>query len=394
MRAAPLIALVAWALSGCSSSAPGGTLPIDDASTITPPGGDAGATDASATDVGATDASGSVDSASRGSSDATTPPPTDAGSDATSCAGCARDWGQFPAIAQLDGVSELWVLSDAHGDYAALTQLLTGGGILAAAPDVPAHARWSAGRAALVVVGDLIDKGPDAPDVVRLMIALSASASAAGGHVVVTMGNHEAEFLADPNNSKATATDGIDPELTAIGLTPAQTAAGNDDIGLFVRDLPFAARVDGWFFVHGGDTGGRTLAQLDGDLRSGIDASGFGATVLSDPASMLEARLSKTGPQWWDATGDAQTLLSQWTAALGCSHLVMGHQPGVVAFADGTTRSRDVMTQAYGGLLFLVDTGMSVDVDATGGALLHVLGAGSASESWQEVLPNGTTQSL
>jgi hypothetical protein len=47
----------------------------------------------------------------------------------------------------------------------------------------------------------MIDKGPDAPDVVRFLSALQTSAASAGGRVIVTMGNHEAEFLAAPTNS-------------------------------------------------------------------------------------------------------------------------------------------------------------------------------------------------
>jgi hypothetical protein len=344
-----------------------------------------------ASDSSTIEDSGTPTSADDANVDAVTTSSSDASSDASPG---ARDWASHPAVAQLDGVPELWIASDLHGDYAATTKLLAGAGVLASIPDAPEHARWAAGVAALVVVGDLVDKGPDAPDVVRLLLALQTSAAGVGGHVVVTMGNHEAEFLADPNNTKATATDGFDPELASIGLSPTVTAAGGDDIGAFVRDLPIAARVDDWFFVHAGKTDGRTIAQLESALRTGIDASGFGAAVLSDPNSLLEAKLSKSGPQWWDATGDAASLLSQWNAALGCKHLVMGHQPTTVGFADGTTRARDVMYAAYGGLLFLVDTGASVDVDATGGALLHVKGAGGSAPTWEEVFPDGTTQPL
>jgi hypothetical protein len=253
---------------------------------------------------------------------------------------------------------------------------------------------WTAGHACLVVVGDLIDKGPDAPDVVRLMASLQTAAGAAGGNVVVTMGNHEAEFLANPTNSKASSSDGIDPELQSIGLTPEQTAAGSDDIGEFLRNLPFAARVDDWFFAHAGNTGGQTIAQLSAALQSGVDAMGFGAPVLSDTSSMLEAKLSSSGPQWWDATGDAATLLGQWTQALGVKHLVMGHQPVAVGFADGKKRAQDQMFQHYTGAIFLVDTGMSVGVDATGGALVHVTSPGGAGEAWEEVLPDGSTKSF
>ena len=72
----------------------------------------------------------------------------------------------------------------------------------------------------------------------------------------------------------------------------------------------------------------------------------------------------------------------------------MGHQPGSVGFADKSTRAADQMIQKYGGLLFMVDTGLSVGADATGGALLHVKNPGSATESFEEVMPSGAVQPL
>jgi hypothetical protein len=319
---------------------------------------------------------------------------TGATPDGGACPVCARDWSQSPPIVEVDGAPELWVVSDVHGDYKAYTKLLSGAGVISGPPAAPQQVAWQAGHAVMVVVGDLIDKGPDAPDVVRLTAALAASAAAQGGRVIVTMGNHEAEFLANPEDGPATKSDGLDPELVTVGLTPEETAAGADDIGRFVLGLPFAARVGDWFFVHAGDTGGQTVEQMSSALRSGVEAMGFGAPVLSADASMLEARLSKSGPQWWDATGDPAGLLGQWTAALGTRHLVMGHQPGAVGFADGTVRASDRMVAAYGGLLFLVDTGLSVGADDTGGAMLHVVSPGGPGEAWSEVFPDGTTKAL
>jgi hypothetical protein len=357
-----------------------------------PAGSGGGSTSSSSS--GASSSSGSTSSTGSSSGTTTGTSSSSSSGSGSACSGCARDWTAYPPIAQVDGVGELWVVSDVHGDYGAITKLLAAANIMPSAPAMPSMASWSGGTAALVVVGDLIDKGPDAPDVVRLFATLQTQAEAAGGHVVVTMGNHEAEFLADPTNSKASASNGIDPELQAIGLTPQQTAAGQDDIGAFLRNLPFAARVDDWFFVHAGNTNGQSLSALAGALQSGVDAMGFGAPILSDPTSMLETKLNNSAPQWWDATSDPTTLLTQWTSALGAKHLVMGHQPGAFAFADGSKRAQDELYKAYGGLLFLIDTGLSVDVDATGGALLHVQGAGTASETYEEVLPTGKAMSL
>ena len=320
--------------------------------------------------------------------------PSDAASDSLAKPAPARNWAEFPAVAELDGVTEIWALSDVHADYAAFVKLLAGANIITKIPDGPSSVVWNQGSATLVIVGDLIDKGPDAPDVVRLTIALGLSAAKLGGHVVVTMGNHEAEFLADPSNDKASGEAGIDPELEAIGLSPDATAAGDDDIGSFLRHLPIAARVDDWFFVHAGKTDGLTAAALTSAIVTQVDLAGFGAPILSADASLLEARLEASPPQWWDVTGDAGALLANWSAAVGAHHLVMGHQPGAVGLSGSPNRNADEMFAAYGGALFLIDTGSSVGADNTGGAVLHVKNVGTATVSWEEVLPNGSKKSL
>lgn len=281
----------------------------------------------------------------------------------------------------MDGASEIYVLSDVHGDVDALKKLLGNAHVIAGT-------NWNAGSAVMVVVGDMIDKGPDAPDVVRFFSTLQGQAEAAGGRVIVTMGNHEAEFLANPTNAKVESSDGFDPELNAIGLSPAQTAAGSDDIGVFLHDLPIAARVDDWFFVHAGNTNGTALADLETGFETGIDANGFASLTID--TSALETHTSSDGPQWWDATHDPTTLLTQWTAALNANHLVMGHEPADFAFADGAKRNRDEMMAAYGAHVFFVDTGLSVGVDGTGGAILHIEGVKTDAVRWEEIHPDGS----
>ena len=395
---------LACVLCACSSSSSSPAIPhCCDGSTATPDASHAVDSGASAHDATvshdaaasrdaavAHDAGGSHDAAVA-QPDATTPV---ADADADACTVCGRDWTKYPAIADVSGATELWVVSDIHGDYGACTKLLAAGHVIASVPSTPSAVQWGAGSATFVVVGDMIDKGPDAPDVVTLLSALQVSAAAAGGRVIVTMGNHEAEFLADPENSKATGADGLDPQLAALGLSPDATAAGSDAIGAFIKNLPFAARVDDWFFVHAGDTNGATFSALQTSLQSGVDSMGFGAPVLADAGSLLEARLNSSSPQWWDATGNATTLLTSWTSALGVKHLVMGHQPGAVGITNGPNRAKDQMAAEYGGLLFLIDTGLSVDVDDTGGALLHVTNVGTSTEAWAQVLPDGSTKSL
>ena len=89
--------------------------------------------------------------------------------------------------------------------------------------------------------------------VVELFQALQKAAEADGGRVVVTMGNHEAEFLNDPTSEK---TADFAADLKAKGVKPEDVAAGTDAFGVgeWLRSLPMAARVNDWFFAHAGDT--------------------------------------------------------------------------------------------------------------------------------------------
>jgi hypothetical protein len=304
-----------------------------------------------------------------------------------------RDWVSYPVVQEVDGAGEIWALSDIHADYNALTTLLAGANLIAGVPDAPCHVQWTGGSSTLVVVGDSIDRGPDAVDVLKVLMALQRSAAWSGGRVIVTMGNHEAEFLANPNNTAAIdASVGIDPELVAAGYDVDATANGDDRIGAFMANLPIAARVDDWFFLHAGDTQGQSIADITSAVQSGVDANGFGDPVLSASTSILEIKFATS--RWWEATGDPTSLLTTWTQNLGVQHLVMGHQPQAVAILGGTDRPQDVMAAEYGGLLFFVDTGMSVGVDNTGGALLHVTDVNGPTEAWTEVLPDGSVWSL
>lgn len=85
---------------------------------------------------------------------------------------------------------------------------------------------------------------------------------------------------------------------------------------------------------------------------------------------MLEARLGDS--PWFERDGRVgKEVLAAYAGALGVAHMVQGHQPGKVVFADGVQRKSGAMFQRYG-LLFLVDAGMSEGVDKSKGAVLRI----------------------
>jgi hypothetical protein len=300
-----------------------------------------------------------------------------------------RNWGRCPAVIDLDTKEIVHALSDTHGDYDRLVKLLAGGNLIAGVPASPEKVTWSGGKSVLVVTGDMIDKWDHSLDVIALFRALTASAASQGGRVVISTGNHEAEFLDDPESDK---TQEFQKELKAAGIAPSDVAAGTDSegIGKFLLCLPFATRVNGWFFAHAGSTKGRTMGQLISDLQQGFDDDGYGAKVLLGDKGLLEARMK---PPWWEKDNDkpAESIarLLGYADALGVKHIVFGHQPGTYEFNDGSKRKKGTMFQNFGGLVFLIDMGMSRGVDYSKGALLRI-----TSDSSTAVFPDGTTQQL
>jgi hypothetical protein len=287
-----------------------------------------------------------------------------------------RDWKRFPAVVELDTTQDVYAVGDVHGDYDRLVTLLAAGKLIAPDPARPDRVRWRAGKAVLVCTGDLIDKGRRSLDVLALFQALQEDAARAGGRVLVLMGNHEAEFLADPEDDEK-ALEFI-KELEKRGVDPADLAAGRDPLGAgaFLRSLPFAARVNDWFFIHAGNTRGKSLERLRAALQAKVDAGGFGAKVLVGKKGVLEARLHPA--PWWEKKGEdpkkSEARLRRSVEALGVKHLVIGHQPGKVKFADGGHRKKGEICQKFDGLVFLIDVGMSEAIDYSRGALLHIRG--------------------
>jgi hypothetical protein len=265
-----------------------------------------------------------------------------------------RDWLAHPAVQQLvSAPGDLYAISDVHGGYDRMVVLLNRYGLVTNAPTAPTDATWGGGNATLIVVGDMIDKGPKSVEVMDFLIALQSSAAASGGQVIVTLGNHEAEFLYDPANDKAEKSDGVRTEMESVGIDPIAIASGADPRGQWLRDLPFAVRVGRWFFAHAGNTSGRSIADLEAALRSAIDLHpDYDSPELVGGGSILESK------DWYGArVANAR--------ALGVDHIVFGHQPTAIGPAGEIALTAD-------GLLLRIDCGMSPGVGYSDGRLLRL----------------------
>ena len=98
----------------------------------------------------------------------------------------------LPAAAspwQFDGVERIVAVADIHGAYEPMVATLQNAGV------VDADRTWSGGETHLVIVGDILDRGPDSRDAMDLLMQLEDQAEAVGGKVHVLIGNHEAMNL-------------------------------------------------------------------------------------------------------------------------------------------------------------------------------------------------------
>lgn len=85
----------------------------------------------------------------------------------------------------VDGASRVVAISDVHGAYEAMVETLRNVDVL------DDELNWSGGDTHLVIIGDLLDRGPRSRDALDLLMRLEGEAEAVGGRVHVLIGNHE-----------------------------------------------------------------------------------------------------------------------------------------------------------------------------------------------------------
>ncbi len=94
----------------------------------------------------------------------------------------SRDW-------RFDDVDRVVAIADIHGAYDAMVETLQNVDIL------DDDLSWMGGQSNLVIVGDILDRGPKSRAAMDLLMRLEGEAEAAGGRVHVLIGNHESMIL-------------------------------------------------------------------------------------------------------------------------------------------------------------------------------------------------------
>ncbi len=275
------------------------------------------------------------------------------------------------------------VIGDVHGAPAPLLALLTATGL------ADASGAWRGGRATLVQLGDVLDRGPGERAVLDLLRELQRGAKRGGGEVILLLGNHEIMSMhGDWRYASAEAIAGFGG---AEARRAALSATGPD--GRWLRSFPAIANVDGNVFVHGGvspelaplGVNGirrrvrKELGLVDVErakaVRSGAlpaDADLDALLALKPPPLELYASwliANTQGPFWFrgyaswtDAELDAQ--LPGLLRALGAKRIVVGHSVQLPASIRARAGGRVILADAgmLGGAFFPAGAPLALEI--------------------------------
>ncbi len=218
---------------------------------------------------------------------------------------------------RIDDVDRIVAISDIHGDYGAMVSTLAKAGIL------DDNFSWVGGETHLVIVGDILDRGPESRVAMELLMRLEGQAEAAAGRVHVLIGNHEsmlligdmryvsaAEYAAfadeqDPadrdrwfalfatRNQKA-PDDALRAEFDKKfppGFFAMRRAFGTEGkYGAWLLQKNIVAVINGTAFVHGGlspDTGKIGLDGINVGMRQNLTNYVYALNYLKDAEVLL-----------------------------------------------------------------------------------------------------------
>lgn len=232
-------------------------------------------------------------------------------------------------------LERLVAIGDLHAD---LPQTLA---VLRLAGLVDDAGRWSGGTATFVQTGDTTDRGPDSKEVLELMERLTGEAAAAGGRVVVLLGNHEVMNLMDDWRYVS------EGDLADFGGETQRRDAFSEAgaLGKYLRGLGIVAVIDGTAFAHGGITPQYAAlgeAGLNGLVPAVLAGSAPPDALGDDSPIWFRGYLQGEDPA---ACAD----LAKALRSLKARRMVVGHT---------TQRTGKVATRC-GGALLGVDTGIS-----------------------------------
>lgn len=296
----------------------------------------------------------------------------------------AAQRGGDPLPCDLETAGRIVAVGDVHGAFDRYVAILQETGL------IDARRRWIGGRAVLVQLGDVLDRGGDSRRVLDLLRDLESRAEREGGRVHYLLGNHEImrmqadlryvapeEYAAFRSPSSAELRDRVWSAIverrraaaraanerfderaeraefldeTPLGLVEMQMAFGADgEYGRWLRRHDVILEINDTVFVHGGLS--RTVASKGCAAIATAARAELRDDRIADPDRSGLLLDSEEGPLWYRGLVDGTASADDLTAvldAMNARRLVVGH----------TTTDDGRIASSFDNRLIAVDTGM------------------------------------
>ena len=265
----------------------------------------------------------------------------------------AQDW-------RADGVERVVAVADVHGAYEAMVETLGNVGIL------NDDSEWAGGEAHLVIVGDLLDRGPRSRDALDLLMRLEDEAAMAGGKVHVLIGNHEsmnmigdlryvskAEYAAFADDetrdqrsrwfrvwarrdggNRANQRDRFDSEFPAGFFALREAFGPQGRYGKWLLQKNVVAVINGTAFVHGGlppEVADIGLEGINRDLKQDLIDYVEAVATLTEAEVLLPT----------DAFYDHESIVNNYMPPLDAPRDVLDALAAVTRLSDASVLHSD-----------------------------------------------------
>jgi Calcineurin-like phosphoesterase len=234
----------------------------------------------------------------------------------------------FPPMPDPDtyeGVKKIFVVSDIHGQYDRFVQILQGNKVI----DAENNWIWEEGH--LVILGDVMDRGPKVTECLWLIHKLETQAALWSGKIHFLLGNHELMVM---RGDTRYVPDKYQFVAEKLGRSFYKFYSPESEFGRWLRSKNTIIKINGMLFVHAGlhpkvISNNYSISEMNIAIRENID-SPDNSIKFSDFLSFL---FKSDGPFWYRGYfGDTKSslqikqqelwdILSHYKA----SHIIVGH---------------------------------------------------------------------
>lgn len=258
-------------------------------------------------------------------------------------------------VLEFSGDYPVAALSDFHGQYDLMIELLTNNNI------IDENKKWAFGKGHFVITGDIFDRGDKVTEILWFLYGLEQQAQQAGGDIHLTLGNHEVMIL---NGDLRYLHPKYVETAKQLNKPFEQLFSPNSIIGNWLRSKPVLIKVNNNLFAHGGFH--PSLAKDNHSLEAinTVFKANLVKAELDKPREGWGKYLHKSnGPIWYrgyfktDDEGASSQEIDLLLKHFDINHIIVGHtsQKQIETRYQGRVIAIDssIKKGEYGEILFI-----------------------------------------